>query len=87
MVIPIPMQRWACWFLMLNMEWASVLAEEKAFPNLVILLADDLGYGECGMQGNHQIRTPNIDSMARNGVRFTKLTSQLPTAALPGLAC
>ena len=67
MVIPIPMQKWACWFLMLNMKWASVLAEEKAFPNLIILLADDLGYGECGMQGNRQIRIPNIDSMARKG--------------------
>ena len=64
MVILIPMQRWACWFLMLNMECASILAEEKAFPNLVVLLADDLGYGECGMQGNRQISTPNIDSMA-----------------------
>ena len=59
----------------------------KAFPNLIILLADDLGYGECGMQGNHQIRTPNIDSMAREEFALPKLTLQLPTAALPGLAC
>src|SRR6266536_3169690 len=40
-------------------------------PNIVILLADDLGYGELGCQGNPQIPTPNIDSIARNGVRFT----------------
>ena len=40
-------------------------------PNLVVLFADDLGYGELGCQGNPEIPTPHIDSIARNGVRFT----------------
>jgi len=40
-------------------------------PNIVILFADDLGYGELGCQGNKQIPTPYIDSIAANGVRFT----------------
>ena len=40
-------------------------------PNIVILLADDLGYGELGCQGNPEIPTPHIDSIAANGVRFT----------------
>ena len=40
-------------------------------PNVVILLADDLGYGELGCQGNAQIPTPHIDAIAANGVRFT----------------
>lgn len=40
-------------------------------PNVLILLADDLGYGEMGCQGNAQIPTPQIDSLARNGIRFT----------------
>jgi len=40
-------------------------------PNVVLLIADDLGYGELGCQGNNQIRTPNIDGIAKNGVRFT----------------
>ena len=40
-------------------------------PNILLILADDLGYGELGCQGNAQIPTPNIDSLARNGVRFT----------------
>jgi len=48
--------------------WTSVAARQ---PNIVILLADDLGYGECGCQGNPQIPTPHIDSIARDGVRFT----------------
>ncbi len=40
-------------------------------PNLVLMLADDLGYGELGCQGNPEIPTPHIDSLARRGVRFT----------------
>ena len=40
-------------------------------PNIIVLLADDLGYGELGCQGNTEIPTPHIDSIAQNGVRFT----------------
>lgn len=40
-------------------------------PNVVVLLADDLGYGELGCQGNPEIPTPHIDSIAASGVRFT----------------
>jgi arylsulfatase B len=47
----------------------SAAAQRK--PNIVLLVADDLGYGELGCQGNPQIPTPHIDSIARNGVRFT----------------
>lgn len=41
-------------------------------PNVVIFYADDLGWGELGCQGNAEIPTPHIDSIARNGVRFTQ---------------
>ena len=40
-------------------------------PNVVFIVADDLGFGELGCQGNPQIPTPHIDSIASNGVRFT----------------
>lgn len=40
-------------------------------PNIILILVDDLGYGELGCQGNAQIPTPHIDSIAANGVRFT----------------
>ena len=41
-------------------------------PNVIVILSDDVGYGEYGFQGNKQIPTPNIDSIATNGVRFTQ---------------
>lgn len=40
-------------------------------PNLIVVLADDLGYGDLGVFGNGVIRTPNIDRMAAEGVRLT----------------
>jgi len=43
----------------------------SARPNVVIFFSDDLGWGELGCQGNPQIPTPNIDAIARDGVRFT----------------
>ncbi len=46
-------------------------AQQQRKPNIVVILADDVGWGEFGFQGNKQIPTPNIDSIAQNGVRFT----------------
>ena len=40
-------------------------------PNIVFIIADDLGYGELGFQGCTEIPTPHIDSIAKNGTRFT----------------
>ncbi len=41
-------------------------------PNIIFILADDLGYGELGCYGQKKIRTPNIDRMAAEGMRFTQ---------------
>lgn len=46
--------------------------ETPSRPNIVIFLADDLGWGELGCQGNAEIPTPHIDSIAAGGVRFTQ---------------
>jgi arylsulfatase A-like enzyme len=46
-------------------------AAEIRKPNIVVFLSDDVGWGEYGFQGNKQIPTPNIDSIAKAGVRFT----------------
>ncbi|MBI5771543.1 MAG: sulfatase [Verrucomicrobia bacterium] len=50
-------------------------AASAAKPNIVILFADDLGYGDLGCYGHPTIRTPNLDRMAREGMRFTDFYS------------
>jgi arylsulfatase A-like enzyme len=47
----------------------QAIAQDK--PNIVIFLADDLGYADIGVNGCKDIPTPNIDTIAKNGVRFT----------------
>ena len=41
-------------------------------PNIIFLLADDLGYGDIGAFGQKKIRTPNLDQLARDGMKFTQ---------------
>ena len=50
-------------------------------PNIVFILADDLGYGELGCYGQQKIRTPNIDRLAEQGTRFTQHYSGAPVCA------
>ena len=50
-------------------------------PNIVYILADDLGYGEPGCYGQKKIRTPNIDRLAAEGLRFTQHYSGSPVCA------
>jgi arylsulfatase A-like enzyme len=50
-------------------------------PNIIIFLADDLGYADLGCQGCKDIPTPHIDSLARNGVRFTDGYATHPVCA------
>lgn len=48
---------------------ASLQAAQK--PNIVFILADDLGYGEVGCYGQEKIKTPHLDQLAKDGMRFT----------------
>ena len=50
-------------------------------PNIVFILADDLGYGELGCFGQKKIHTPNIDRLAAEGTRFTQHYSGAPVCA------
>ncbi len=63
------------WFVGL----ASLSSAANPKPNFVILLADDLGYGDLGVQGHPKIKTPRIDRMAAEGVRLREFYSAAPT--------
>jgi len=55
--------------------------ENKVSPNIVYILADDLGYGEVGYNGQEIIKTPNIDLLSTNGMVFTQHYSGAPVCA------
>jgi len=58
-----------CWMMLSS----TVLATEKSkLPNLILIMCDDLGWGDVGFNGNKVIRTPHLDSLARSGLRFNR---------------
>lgn len=50
-------------------------------PNMILCMADDMGWGDPGFNGNKIIKTPNLDAMAGNGMRFTRFYSSSPVCS------
>ncbi len=60
---------------------AKIDAAQQRRPNIVLLVADDLGYKELGCYGQKYIKTPNIDKIAKDGMRFTDFYAGAPVCA------
>ena len=60
-----------------------LMAEEGSgrSPNIVLIMADDLGWQELGFMGQKRIKTPNIDTLAAEGIRFNQFYSSSPVCA------
>lgn len=59
----------ACWAA--NVDQPAQGTARKARPNIVLILTDDLGYGDLGYHGNPFVSTPHIDELAADSVRLT----------------
>ena len=59
----------------------NLTGQEKTKPNIVFIMADDLGYGELGCYGQEKILTPNIDGLAKQGIKFTQHYTGAPVCA------
>ncbi len=62
-----------------SIRGSSVAAAER--PNIILIMADDLGYGDIGCYGSKKIRTPNIDALAVGGLKFTDYHSNCPVCS------
>src|SRR5688572_7237303 len=56
----------------LSLAIATGAADGAARPNVVVFLADDLGWGDLGCYGHPRIKTPHLDAFAKQGVRLTQ---------------
>ena len=66
--------------------FAPSLASSKDAPNIVFILADDIGYGDFGCYGAVKVKTPNIDKLAAEGLRFTRAYCNNSVCSPPSLA-
>lgn len=57
--------------LILFLSSRDIFAQSGQLPNIVLLLADDLGYRDLSSYGSTQVNTPNLDKLAAEGMRFT----------------
>lgn len=73
--MPIRFQRIAAWVaaaLTVFSAQAARPSRPSPLPNIVLIVADDLGYGDLGCYGQTRIQTPNLDQLAAEGMRFTQ---------------
>ena len=59
----------------------ALAAQAQQRPNIIYIMCDDMGYGDLGCYGQKLIATPNIDRMARQGMRFTQAYAGSPVSA------
>ncbi len=64
-----PIGEMKCWLAVLILGWS--FASEARPPNIVMIVGDDVGYGDPGCYGSTRNSTPHIDSLAKGGLRFT----------------
>lgn len=76
------MGNWVLAFLWsVGFGWGSLPADAAPRPNIVLFLSDDHGIDFAGCYGNAAIRTPNMDGLASQGARFTRVFAASPTCA------
>lgn len=78
--------KWRCWYLavLLALGPAGGLGAWGRPPNIVVVVADDLGWGDAGFAGSRFYETPHLDALAAGGLRFTSFYASpvgLPTRA------
>ena len=66
--------------LVVGFAWRSGTRAQVRPPNIIVIVADDMGYADIGVHGSKDIPTPNIDALAATGIRFTDAYVSGPTS-------
>ena len=74
------------WFILLCCGLVFTVGAAKP-PNIILILADDLGYGDLGCFGQKTLKTPRLDRMAREGMRFTQFYAGCTVCARHRAVC
>jgi arylsulfatase A-like enzyme len=61
--------------------------KQRKQPNIILIMADDLGYGDLGYMGNDIIKTPHLDALAENGIRFNRFYAAAPVCSPTRASC
>jgi len=62
-------------------QFLELLAATPVRPNIILAMADDQGWGDTSYNGNHILSTPNLDAMAKSGIRFDRFYSGAPVCS------
>jgi arylsulfatase A len=73
-------------FALFQFTQPSFAQQQQPKPNVIFILADDLGYGDLGCYGQQKIKTPNLDALAAQGMRFTQHYAGSPVCG-PSRTC
>src|SRR4051812_33782326 len=75
--------RWLGWAALAALFAPAAMAAEGPAPrpNVVLILCDDLGYGDLGCYGSPAIKTPHLDQLARDGLRMTSCYAAAPVCS------
>lgn len=69
------------WFSCLALACVTSVAAALEAPNVVLVMADDQGWGDMGYQGHPHVKTPNFDALAKEGVRFDQFHAAAPVCS------
>lgn len=65
--------------LLISLNLSSLSAADK--PNIILMMADDLGWGDTGYNGHQRLQTPHLDQMAADGIRFNRFYAAAPVCS------
>ena len=71
----------------LGLLFAAWASQAAAKTNIILIMADDLGWGDVGFNGNTVIQTPHLDAMAENGLNFSRFYAAAPVCSPTRASC